>query len=275
MFPDVGMQTLSALVHFIGLTILTFFITRRVLSGEFSWRGGTSSGMVRWPRLCVLLVFLDSYLFMLSSGILVFGVGLQTNAVACAAGIFVCVLFYASSKILIYLFLTEKVYLVWGAWSRASSMPNVRVVPHRVDQFRPGDGACVLGLRPIASIPLLIYDLYINILLTALFLWPILRSEHGNAQLKARRDEDSHGHIRQADPGNVGMVSVYSNTPGEQTATQNAIKSVGAFFPMRELSGKEREFKIQVTTSSYVDRGPDTKPTASDKPLADNLGPRL
>ncbi|KAJ7067526.1 hypothetical protein C8F01DRAFT_668985 [Mycena amicta] len=197
LFPSAVWQAFIAVGYLLGVTILTFFFSRRLLGDELSSKQALSR--LTWPRLCTLLIFVDSYLFMFSSGILVFGVGLQMNKTACAAGIYLCVLFYTSSKILIYAFLTEKVYIVWN-----TNRPRLRSPVYliciitvglysavvlamlfgRIDQFRPGDGACVLGLKPTASLPLLSYDLYINILLTALFLYPLFRSQHSSTSLR-------------------------------------------------------------------------------------------
>ncbi|KAJ6600886.1 hypothetical protein B0H10DRAFT_692409 [Mycena sp. CBHHK59/15] len=142
---------------------------------------------------------LDSYLFLFSTGLLIFGVGLEITEAACSAGIYLCVAFYTSSKVLIYAFLTEKVYIVWGNGRRRLRTPvcivcfatvalYVAVVIAlffgRISHFRPSDGACVIGLRPTATISLLTYDLYINVLLTTLFLWPLLRNHVSNAGLK-------------------------------------------------------------------------------------------
>ncbi|KAJ7472560.1 hypothetical protein FB451DRAFT_1249967 [Mycena latifolia] len=197
MFPSVGLQASSAFLYFTGVTILTFFLSRRVMGEDLSSRQAWAR--LTWPRICILLVFLDSYLFLFSTGILVFGVGLQLNATACAAGIYLCILFYTTSKLLIYSFLTEKVYIVWDTQRRRLRSPVYLVCAitvglyfaiilimffGRIEQFRQGDGACVLGLKPTASLPLLAYDLYINILLTTLFLWPLMRSAHSSAQLR-------------------------------------------------------------------------------------------
>lgn len=192
MFPSVFLQASSAILYFMGVTILTIFLSQRVLAGE-QWTRPTL------PRVCILLVFLDSYLFLFCTGILVFGVGLQLNATACAAGIYLCITFYTTSKLLIYSFLTEKVYIVWDTQRSRLRSPVYLVCAitvglyfgiilimflGRVQQFREGDGACVLGLKPTASLPLLTYDLYINILLTALFLWPLMRSKHSSIPLR-------------------------------------------------------------------------------------------
>ncbi|KAF8144119.1 hypothetical protein K438DRAFT_1993197 [Mycena galopus ATCC 62051] len=197
LFPSAALQALIASLHFIGVTILTFFISRRLL------RDGLTSlqawARLSWPRLCILLVFIDSYLFLFASGILVFGVGLQRNTTSCAAGIYICVIFYTSSKVLIYSFLAEKVYTVWDTGRSRLRSPVfllcmatlflygaiiIIVLIGRVAEFRAGDGACIIGLKRMASLPLLSYDLFINILLTTLFLWPLLRSRHPNVQLR-------------------------------------------------------------------------------------------
>ncbi|KAJ6550330.1 hypothetical protein B0H19DRAFT_1265161 [Mycena capillaripes] len=197
MFPTAALQAVVASLHFMGVSILTFFISRRLpgdgLSSREAW------ARLTWARICILLVFLASYLFLFSSGMLIFGVGLQVNATACAAGINICIVFYTSSKILIYAYLSEKVYIVWDTGrSRLRSLVYllclatvclyaaviVVMLIGRIYEFREGDRACVIGLKLTASLPLLSYDLYINVLLTGLFLWPLLRSKLSNNRLR-------------------------------------------------------------------------------------------
>ncbi|KAF7336471.1 hypothetical protein MSAN_02301300 [Mycena sanguinolenta] len=109
-------------------------------------------------------------------------------------------LFYTTSKVLIYAFLTEKVYIVWENGVRGRLKSPVFLVCigtvtlyfgiiltmffERIAEFRIGDKACVIGLKPTASLPLLAFDLYINLLLTTLFLWPLLRTNIVNPRLK-------------------------------------------------------------------------------------------
>ncbi|KAG6919188.1 hypothetical protein DXG01_008486 [Tephrocybe rancida] len=45
------------------------------------------------------------------------------------------------------------------------------------NHFFRDDKACVIGLKAYASIPLLSYDLYINVFLTAMFLFPLFRPQ--------------------------------------------------------------------------------------------------
>ncbi|KAF7292532.1 hypothetical protein MKEN_01472200 [Mycena kentingensis (nom. inval.)] len=107
--------------------------------------------------------------------------------------------FFCTFKVLIYLFLTEQVYIVWGKGVKRMRSPVYLVCLisadmyaavmlamffGRIHHFRDGDEACILGLKPTASLPLLSYDLYINVLLTTLFIWPILRSKHSTMQMR-------------------------------------------------------------------------------------------
>ncbi|KAF7370539.1 hypothetical protein MSAN_00686000 [Mycena sanguinolenta] len=196
-FPSIELQVVSALIHFVGITILTHFLSRS-LAAENLWSTNALSRLT-WPRLCTLIIFLDSWLFLFSSGILIFGIGLETNDSVCSAGIYLCIVFYSSSKLCIYAFLIEKVHVVWAIGEKRLRSPVYIICAitvglyagviallffGRVSQFRIGDNVCVIGLKAIASIPLLSYDLYINVLLTGLFLWPLLRSNLSTPRLK-------------------------------------------------------------------------------------------
>ncbi|KDQ56345.1 hypothetical protein JAAARDRAFT_59236 [Jaapia argillacea MUCL 33604] len=190
-FPSAGLQILSSLIHFLGASILSHCLSRRLTMEHL-----TSFSAIRelsWPRLCIILVFLTSWLFLVTSGILIFGAGMELNSVSCSLGIDFCIAFYATSKIFIYFFLTEKVYLVWAPLSRGHgrfkspvflmcfvsmclySVVVVVIVVGKISFFR-SDGRCVIGLQHYASVTLLSYDLFINVFLTSLFLWPLLHS---------------------------------------------------------------------------------------------------
>ncbi len=141
-FPSVGVQLLSSLVFFIGthdfvglhlpasikstgVATLTHCLSRRTLTEDLStWKFAIR---IPWPRLCILLIFLDSWLFLFSStypwyhhflclmrlgGVLTFGVGLETHARICAAAIYICVFFYSTSKFLVYCFLSKSSYSI-------------------------------------------------------------------------------------------------------------------------------------------------------------------
>ncbi|KAF8315201.1 hypothetical protein DL93DRAFT_931788 [Clavulina sp. PMI_390] len=119
-FPNVGMRSLSAVVHFVGTAILSVCLARRVAFEDL----GTLRGWRRLTlaRLAIILVFAFSLAFVMGTGILVHGVGLEYNGTSCSLGIFACIFLYAATKVLIYIFLSERVWLVWSniAASKAS-----------------------------------------------------------------------------------------------------------------------------------------------------------
>ncbi|KAG8734367.1 hypothetical protein FRC11_004373 [Ceratobasidium sp. 423] len=131
------------------------------------------------------------------AGVLVLGTGLSKDEMSCSLGIYACIALYVLSKILTYGFLIEKVHVVWGgAHQPRLKSPVYRIclityavvivlmLLGRIALIR-SDGACIIGLRRLASLTLLIYDLYINIFLTGLFIWPLVRSKLINPRLKS------------------------------------------------------------------------------------------
>ncbi|KAF8888979.1 hypothetical protein CPB85DRAFT_1203524, partial [Mucidula mucida] len=200
-FPSVGAQVVSSLIHFLGVTLLSHCLSRRIaLERLVSY---SAIFQIPWPRLCLILVFLDSWLFLISSGILIFGVGLELQDSVCSAAIHLCIAFYATSKLLIYAFLIERVYIVRSPVSCVARFRSpIYVVSFitvclysvvivlmlfgewRTYYYREDDMACMIGLKSMSSIPLLSYDLYISIFLTGSFLWPLIRAESLNHRVQ-------------------------------------------------------------------------------------------
>ena len=149
----------------------------------------------------ILLVYIDSYLFVASTSILQVGIGLTSNFAACEyspwsrdsliarAADFMCILFYCSTKVtptketiiyhqvIIYLFLIERVHIVRGGtktrkqdklyWFHIFGLvPYLAIVALSVI-FRyealDAQGHCSIGLQRASSFPLLIYDLLIQV----------------------------------------------------------------------------------------------------------------
>ncbi|KAG8725786.1 hypothetical protein FRC12_024035, partial [Ceratobasidium sp. 428] len=197
-FPNPGMQALSSVIHLLGVSVLGYCFARRTTFPDFTWAQIWST--ITWPRLCVILVLADSWVFVFLSGVLILGSGLSKDHVNCSLGIFACIALYALSKILTYAFLMEKVHVVWGG----AHQPRLKSPVYRIClitmtpyiiiillmllgriAFIREDGACIIGLKRLASLSLLIYDLYINVFLTAMFIWPLARSKLINPRLKA------------------------------------------------------------------------------------------
>jgi len=159
-----------------------------------------TSVAMNWARMCVLFIFLDSWLFLFISGVLIFGIGLEFNAGICSAAIYLCIACYGTSKLFIYCFLIERVHVVWQPTSGARRFKSpvyiicaitvalygviaALLVFGRIHYFRD-DGSCVVGVKKISSISLLSYDLFVNVFLTTLFLYPLLNAQFLSARIK-------------------------------------------------------------------------------------------
>ncbi|KIO34176.1 hypothetical protein M407DRAFT_17083 [Tulasnella calospora MUT 4182] len=193
-FPSHAWQLVSSAVTLIGLSVLSYCFARRTDLGALwnptDWRN------LNWPKVCVVLIFVHSWLFIFCAGLLMSGAGLSTSRLNCSLAIFSCILLYAVSKLFIYLFLIEKVYVVWAPHgtarpSRLKSriyclccallLPLVIIIIvllfGRIAHLRETDRVCVIGLRKGASLSLLCYDLAMTAILTTLFVYPLLRSK--------------------------------------------------------------------------------------------------
>ncbi|CAE6542545.1 unnamed protein product [Rhizoctonia solani] len=181
------MLNLSALVYLLGLTIITWCIAYTNQRHPI-WRKGSWSD-IPWPRLCLLLLFVDSWLYLFSTGLLLHGAPPQHGIDRCSVGMLACILLYGASKGLIYLCMIERVHAVWS-----DGMPRWRSPIYRfcfalllplgviagVMIFQKTafvhNGYCILGISRFSSLLLLSYDVCTNIFLTMMFVGPLLRS---------------------------------------------------------------------------------------------------
>ncbi|KAF9435852.1 hypothetical protein BGZ76_005375 [Entomortierella beljakovae] len=168
---------------------------------------GTKLGTINYARGLVISLYLVSWAFSFIATMLV-----QTNnenAISCDFSVFSCIVLYAVSKIIIYLFLMEKVYVVTavGSTRRDFFLYKVNMVlmlPYlgifilmikyrnsfilspttlAIHSEKAGDrlheddfGHCIIGLKQQASLPLIIYDIILSTWLTALFIRPLMSS---------------------------------------------------------------------------------------------------
>ncbi|KAG8999035.1 hypothetical protein FRB94_006455 [Tulasnella sp. JGI-2019a] len=196
-YPNHGFQLLSTTVTLVGLTVLTYCFARRSdYEGVWTFRGLRD---LPWARLCVMLIFLDSWAFIFCSGLLIHGAGLSADVTHCSLAIFSCIFLYAISKLLIYLFLIEKVYIVWAPYGSGKATARLKtpvfiacmcmlaplflilgvLIWGRIAVLRSDDQVCVIGLRRAASLSLLCYDLFMTVVLTSLFVWPLFTGKVG------------------------------------------------------------------------------------------------
>ncbi|KAI5803256.1 hypothetical protein EDC01DRAFT_612002 [Geopyxis carbonaria] len=171
----------SITLAMVAITVVSFCLARR-LFGIVCFR---RLPLARW---LIIGIFVDSWMFVFSSTVLQGSFGLNSSQGACDAGILLCLVCYLSSKVrLIYLFLVEKVFIIRGnrqRWKDKLFLFNMfgMLLPYSVVivltfVFRNAaigdDGQCRIGLKLQANIPLLIFDVLINVYLTYLFLNPL------------------------------------------------------------------------------------------------------
>lgn len=58
-------------------------------------------------RRLLVAILTDSWVFIFSSALMTSGIGLSLNSTICGGAIFLCIVFYGLSKVLIYMFLGE------------------------------------------------------------------------------------------------------------------------------------------------------------------------
>ncbi|ELU44894.1 hypothetical protein AG1IA_01079 [Rhizoctonia solani AG-1 IA] len=180
-FPNGGMRILSAMIHLVSSSILAYCIARRVKTVRATSLAELKA--LSWPRVCVMLILVVSWLFVFGAGVLIHGVGMATSNDACSAGIILCTWLYAISKVLIYAYLIEKVRVHTRERSHcARLMSNIMFVgSSRMGCCRTTATdltyiSCVsfrgytvrTNPEPNRSLTLLVYDLCMNVSLTCL-----------------------------------------------------------------------------------------------------------
>ncbi|KAF9344146.1 hypothetical protein BGX26_004733 [Mortierella sp. AD094] len=142
----------------------------------------TSFASLNYARALVVILYTVSWLFSFSAALLA-----QTNNnnfLSCQLSIFVCIFLYAGSKILIYLFLIERVHIVTAVGITRWNCPMFKfnifllspyfaivilAILYRIANIE-GDEKCYIGLEDVVSFPLITYDSLLSIWLTFLFL---------------------------------------------------------------------------------------------------------
>ncbi|KAF5349021.1 hypothetical protein D9758_012699 [Tetrapyrgos nigripes] len=191
-FPSPGVQALICFVYLAGITMITYCLAHRIPTSNFR--------RVSWVRWLNVGVFVDSWMFTFTSGMLIFGIGLETSLSVCTTGVFLCIVFYASTKALLYVFLIEKVHVVWATHNQQRlkspvyllglltivlyAIVGIVLIIGRVNSLQKDTGFCFIGVKFYASITLVTYDLYITLFLTSLFLWPLMKSKITNPRLR-------------------------------------------------------------------------------------------
>ncbi|KAF3042141.1 hypothetical protein E8E12_006643 [Didymella heteroderae] len=147
-----------------------------------------------FAHVLIFLLYFDSMCFVLSAAVVETGLGLAALGV-CRGAVFLCLGFYVLSNVIMYLFLIERAHALrspfmkrMGDWiwvvgftltlSGFTAMGVVAFV-HPIAEVSSLDGRCRIGIPGYTTIPLVTYDVGLNILLTLVFVYllsPHIRS---------------------------------------------------------------------------------------------------
>ncbi|KAI8064628.1 hypothetical protein BC940DRAFT_305544 [Gongronella butleri] len=144
-----------------------------------------------YSKWLVIILYMCSWAFT-ACGLILVSTN-NGNYMSCLLSEFSCDVFYAGTKITIYLWLIEKVWVVnagrTSRWNTKSYRYHIILLTPYVGIFIlmiifhnawiEADGLCTIGLKPVASIPLLVYDFVINLYMTILFVRPLMKVESG------------------------------------------------------------------------------------------------
>ncbi|KAF9305035.1 hypothetical protein BGZ74_011612 [Mortierella antarctica] len=175
--PDVP-AIISLLVSLLAISLMSVLFGRKT--------SGTNMSSINYARGLVISLYMVSWGFTTIAAILT-----STNPgnmTSCTLSIFVCLSLYAFSKIIIYLFLIEKVYVVSSVTTTRKDTLLYRInillltpytvilvlmILNRVAVLNEKD-ECIIGLKPLASIVLILYDIFVSSWLTILFIRPLM-----------------------------------------------------------------------------------------------------
>ncbi|TEA17808.1 hypothetical protein C8034_v012227 [Colletotrichum sidae] len=183
-----GLHTTEPLAGTI-MSVIICLVSISIISGFLAQRGAALKQWRMMPFVVwlVLLVYIDSYLFVFVTAVLQFALGVNTNIQICDGAILLCLVCYITTKVLIYLFLVEKAHII-----RGTAKPRLKSKLYCFNSFgmlgvyaviailnfifritRIDDGQCYIGMQKVSMIPLISFDAVVNIYLTILFLIPL------------------------------------------------------------------------------------------------------
>lgn len=167
-------QPLAGTIASVALSL----VSASVLSVLFTMRANAIRAWRRLPYVVWLLFFIytDSYVFVVASTLVQYGIDINTSLAVCDAAILICLVFYVTTKIAIYLFLVEKAHIIRSTTKRrmqsklyifnSIGMMGIYVVVVTLNFVfrtkRIDDGTCFIGMEKIAMIPLISFDALVN-----------------------------------------------------------------------------------------------------------------
>jgi hypothetical protein len=141
----------------------------------------------------VFFLYVDSLVFTLTQMTIRYAFDVNSTSQVCSMAVIICLAFYLSTKILIYFYFVERLFLVWSKSNARGFSKRIKdkiwlfnmiVVLggyavavilscyFRVNELSP-NGYCYIGIGDRITIFLTVYEIAINVYLTILFIMPL------------------------------------------------------------------------------------------------------
>ena len=173
-------RMISMIMSLVTLSVLAVCLIRRI------------QNINNWSKLpitlwLVIVIYVDSYIFVFITAVFK-DYGVNASFDICQGAILLCLACYLTTKVLIYIFLVEKAYII-----RGSTKPRMKdplylfncfgmLLPYGVVaiinfvwriSYINDNGVCIIGMERKALLPLIVFDVIVNVYLTVLFLLPL------------------------------------------------------------------------------------------------------
>ncbi|KAI9312604.1 hypothetical protein BX666DRAFT_2030926 [Dichotomocladium elegans] len=177
--PD-SSELASKIVSLLSITVMSILFGIKTYNVQFKY--------LTYSRWLVLVLYIISWGFTCAATLFV--TTNNGNQLSCYLSELACDIFYSATKIIIYCWLIEKVWVVSSVrksrWKTKSyrlhvglllpySAIAVLLIAFHIAEIDQENSHCIIGLQPIASIPLLVYDFIFNLYFTILFVKPLLQ----------------------------------------------------------------------------------------------------
>ncbi|KAF7532922.1 hypothetical protein G7054_g7550 [Neopestalotiopsis clavispora] len=163
----------SMIVAIISLTLLSAFFALR-FTFITSWK---KAPLTSWV---ILAIYIDSWCFVAISMILRWGPGINNDFDMCSTAIFLCLACYISTKFVVWgggrnSRLESKLY-IFNSFGMLTVFLVIGILNFVYRITYLDNGKCIIGMQRPVLVPLVSFDLGVNVYLTILFLIPLRRS---------------------------------------------------------------------------------------------------
>ncbi|KAI9016249.1 hypothetical protein CLU79DRAFT_764108 [Phycomyces nitens] len=177
--PD-SSEMVSQIISMFSISILSLLFGIKTYNVQYRY--------LSYSRWLVLALYIFSWSFTTSS--MIFTSTNNGNYISCYLSIMACDIFYSATKLTIYWWLIEKVWVVSSVRQSRWKTPSYRfhcllltpyvgifslMIIFHIAELKD-TGECIIGLQHFASVPLMLYDFFINFYMTILFVKPLWKS---------------------------------------------------------------------------------------------------